>query len=210
MFAAFDAMDGVEVHTVSHARSGAVGPDDGQRYLDEVVALIRANTDVPYALFGHSLGALFAWRVLHELALQAVPPPALYVPSSHPPTAVVDQGVSADLFSVVFPEAQAQGGDELRKRDFDADVSLWRSFRRVDDRPYHVPIRAFVGSEDLLMSESSVRRWKDRTTSTFSLTVLPGDHFYARSGEPRRRLLAEIARALEDARALQDQSLVAE
>ncbi|MFC8459257.1 thioesterase domain-containing protein, partial [Streptomyces sp. NPDC057242] len=55
------------------------------------------------------------------------------------------------------------------------------------------PARALVGDLDPSVPFSDARRWRDHTTGTFRLRVLPGDHFYL---NPRLTDVADTVRTV--------------
>jgi acyl transferase domain-containing protein/surfactin synthase thioesterase subunit len=198
IFASFGqlATAGVEIHAVSHTRNRTPSGEVAAQYLREAVAYVRSASDRPFALFGHSLGSVLAWRVVKELAAAqgAVLPVLLVASGSLPPESLGASLLGEDLetaFRLVFG-ASASDLPNLR-RDLEADMSLWRSMSSPEYGPLEVPIAAFRGADDNVVSESQMRLWARCTTKDFSLTLLPGTHFYLAQDSSRRRLLEELA-----------------
>jgi surfactin synthase thioesterase subunit/acyl transferase domain-containing protein len=181
---------GVEVHAISHTRNAPASAEAAQQYLDEAVRYIWRLADRPYVLFGHSLGGLIAWRLAQELVATGPAPSLLVVSGIDPagPNSSMSESALDTTFAAIFG-ARAREAQSL-KQDFSADMQLWRAMPPDTGLPSSVavPITAFVGREDQVASEASMRDWSERTTSNFSLTVLPGNHFYL-SQEPAQRLL---------------------
>jgi acyl transferase domain-containing protein/surfactin synthase thioesterase subunit/acyl carrier protein len=196
-FAAGLADSEVEVHVISNTRATPCSAASARQYLDDAADYVRSFSDKPYALFGHSIGALFAWSVAMELATQGGPQPVLLAPSgSASPWSTQLHDLDADAaFAVGFGE-RAQALASVRA-DFTADVQLWRCLpARSEQTPLDIPIAAFLGRDDHAISETMIRSWKDCTAGEFSLTLLGGNHFYIEQGEARPLLLEHLVRRL--------------
>ncbi|HYO97350.1 MAG TPA: SDR family NAD(P)-dependent oxidoreductase [Polyangiaceae bacterium] len=189
---------GVEVHAVSHVRGETQNGDDAERYLRDAVAYIDGFADKPFALLGHSLGSSFAWRVLEELERLGQGLPALFLPSAAPPPRLLDSSSSpAQIGEAFWLAVGSPQPTELVRAAFIADVALCRSLLAAPSTErLAVPIAALLGSGDPVSSAADMQLWSQLTTQAFSLTVLPGDHFYLRDAQARRGFIAEIARRM--------------
>jgi epothilone polyketide synthase D len=188
----------IEIHAISNARRGKATETTAERYLEEAVAYIRGRSDVPCVLFGHSLGGLFAWRVLKALARAQAPLPRLLILSATVPPAAAERAQSpeglGEIFEVVLGErAPAARGS---RADFDADFALWGVMPKHSPEPLHVPIAAFVGRDDPVASGLAARAWADATRGEFSLSTFAGGHFYITEQEPRAAMLEKLEQML--------------
>jgi len=192
------ASEALEVHVVSHRRSRPAGGETerrGQKYLDDAVHYVSRFSDTPSIFLGHSLGALFAWRVAAELVARDLQPPALFVPSAMAPGEALP---SAASFAQILAPALQDGRDPAAELgsvslDFAADLALHAALPRLAQQPpLPCSIAAFSGRDDPLVSEPSMHSWRAWTRAAFSLSILPGDHFYLHQAEPRRRFLAAL------------------
>jgi surfactin synthase thioesterase subunit len=181
------ASDDVEIHAVATARGGLV-EGKGERYLEEAVGYIRGKSELPYVLFGHSLGGLFAWRVLQALQRAGVRLPRLLVLSAAATPPAMERVKSAEGVAELFNRVV---GDRLRglkslRADFEADFALWWALPATAREPVDVEIVAFAGRDDVVAGAEAMRAWRQETTAGFSLSEFPGGHFY---------IIAEAARA---------------
>jgi epothilone polyketide synthase D len=203
MYQPFVAMSalGVEVHVISHNRSELADEQRGLQFVRSAAEQVRALADRPYALFGHSLGALFAWSVTRELARSGGEQPLFFAPSALPPW-LPQRGtnLNADqlLASVFGSRASAAANLESFQRDYRADLSLWESMPPATPELLAVPIEAFLGASDTLGNRATMTSWAAQTTGDFCLSVLPGDHFYVYEHKVQPLLFEELARAFVD------------
>jgi len=175
---------------------------------DLMAGILPVARTAPYALFGHSMGALLAFLCavcLHALGEPA--PAALFLSACPAPTSqgapfegsLRHIGHSPDA---VWQHAIELGGipDEiLGSPDFrkylepilHADFTAMRSCRPRDFAALPVPITVFLGRQDSV-SEEDGRDWARLTTREFALHFLEGGHFYLRDqGEALASLITQ-------------------
>jgi surfactin synthase thioesterase subunit len=71
-----------------------------------------------------------------------------------------------------------------------ADLEMMETYSFREEEPLPCPISAFGGLEDTGNPEALMEPWRSFTTSTFSLRMFPGGHFFPRTSR------AEFAAAL--------------
>lgn len=163
--------------------------------------------DGPFALFGHSMGALIAFELARELRRRGVVMPLHLFVSGAP--AAQQYGVRPKRFAGggagIIEELRQLGGtpDEvLRSEEFlrlimptlRADFGMVDAYRYVDDAPLPCPITAFGGDRDPEVSCEGLQRWAAQTTVGFDYYVYPGGHFFLNDHAPAMR--AVIGRTL--------------
>ena len=146
----------------------------------------------PYALLGHSLGAVFAYALTRELQAAGLPGPlALIVAGARPPlhpapspplaaladaefvTALRDRynGIppavlaNAELLALVLPTLRA-------------DIAVYESYQHRAGPAIHCPVAAFGGDRDPLVSAADLAGWRDLVASPLTTRMFPGDHFF--------------------------------
>jgi medium-chain acyl-[acyl-carrier-protein] hydrolase len=59
-----------------------------------------------------------------------------------------------------------------------ADFALCETYTYSREAPFDCPISAFGGLTDPIVSRERLQAWRYQTRAAFSLTMLPGDHFF--------------------------------
>ena len=159
----------------------------------------------PYAIFGHSLGALIAYEYTRAVIARGLPQPSHLFVSGHvgpadysplPPTSHLDDAAFLRWFTKTFsvasgvvedPELLALVVPYLR-----ADIALQRSYRPVLGQPIDVPIVAFAPVDDGITTK--MRSWERETTGAFTWVEVAGDHGYllSRGPEVLREIVAHL------------------
>jgi surfactin synthase thioesterase subunit len=161
----------------------------------EIDEQLRAQLDGSHAFFGHSFGALVAYRLasVGEAAGRRLPH-ALFVSSYAPPhlpapIPVVDRlddqqlaSLLADLGGMPPELAEWRALRDNAVRSTRIDLRLCMTDEDGETAALSCPIRAFGGSDDPLVSESDLRQWGRRTSGEFSVQTFPGGHFYLCNG----------------------------
>ena len=176
--------------------------------VDGIVAAVAPYLDVPFAFFGHSMGAVLAAEVTRELAARGAQLPRyLMVSARRPPHMADSQSPLRNLSDTEFVEEimRRYGGipsEVLRERDIlamllpalRADIAALENHRPPRRTPLPCPIVAFGGSDDALTPRSHLEAWRAETDSNFEICVFPGGHFYLEAA--RTAVLAKISELL--------------
>jgi len=180
--------------------------------LDALVPALAPYLDVPFALFGHSLGALLAFALTHALRAHGLPQPLeLHVSGRVAPQRTdPDRRLHELSERELVAELRALGGlpravlDDpgllaLQLKVLRADLAINETHGYAPEPPLDVPITAWAGAADPVADEPSMRAWAQQTRRRFRARTLPGGHFFVStaSGE----LLALLAADLQVAHA---------
>jgi medium-chain acyl-[acyl-carrier-protein] hydrolase len=152
--------------------------------------------DRPFALFGHSMGALIAFGLCRVLQRQGMSPVRLFVAGSRPPHASFeDDGV------VHLPDAEFLDGlhrryqaipDAVRENQelaqivlpaLRADFELLATCRFEPGPVLPAPVVAYGGREDQTVSATELEAWARHTGAAFRCRYFAGGHFFLRSAE---------------------------
>jgi medium-chain acyl-[acyl-carrier-protein] hydrolase len=169
----------------------------------EAVALALApHLDRPFALFGHSMGGLVAYRVaLHLRERFGVRPHHLFVSARTPPRPPAGAlHRDDDTLIALLTRLGGTPPEILRHPEWRALIlPLFRTDLTLIDtcQPagrLDCPITACGGEEDPVIDAAGLDDWRTWTDGPFQRWIFPGGHFYF---EPARgALLARLRDAL--------------
>lgn len=159
--------------------------------VDEIHNQWHGEFDAPHAFFGHSFGALVAYRLACRRAAAGLPLPTALILSSYaaphlaPPIPAVDH-LDDDRLATLLTDL---GGIPLELAEWpalrDAATAAARNDLRLcetdeDDATIVLPcpIHVLGGIDDPLVAESDLDQWRTRTSGRFSSQMLLGGHFY--------------------------------
>ncbi|GID33463.1 thioesterase II family protein [Paractinoplanes brasiliensis] len=168
--------------------------------LDALVGALAAavvdELDVPYALFGHSMGSLVAFELAHELRRRGAGEPCVLfvsagpaprLPRLRPPLhAAPEERVVARLAELGGLPQEILDEPELLRYFLPAiraDFEVIETYEYPSRPPLVCPVVAFTGSEDEDLPPAGLTPWGEETTGRFDQFVLPGGHFFLRGSE---------------------------
>ncbi len=174
---------------------------------EALAAEILPFTDKPFALFGHSMGALVSFELTRALRRLGAPLPTMLFLSAHRaphlplrrrPLIGLDQaefleavrsfgGTPGDVFA--HPELV-----EIILPILRADLALCDGYRFTPDAALPCPFVLYAGRQDSEVDPAEIEAWNEHTSHGARLRIFPGDHFFLRSD--RALLLRAMASAL--------------
>lgn len=163
----------------------------------------------PFAFFGHSMGAIIAFELARSMrrlfdrepeVLCASGRRAPQVPSDKPHT----YDLPKDEFIAELKRIDGTPREVLEHAELmelvlpllRADFQLIETYEYDEGPPLSCPITAYGGESDEEECGELMSMWQSQTTSDFALHLLPGDHFFLRSSQPR--LLGLLSRQLKE------------
>jgi len=159
----------------------------------------RATTRAPYALFGHSLGALLACEMAHAFRALGCPEPvALFASGTAAPTlrSEYDRGLAEPksdaqlielLRSLQGTSEEVLANEELMSLTLPilrADFLLCGGFRPLVRPLLKCPVHVLGGKDDKATSEQLIG-WSQETQGSFSVDMLAGGHFFIHEHEAK-------------------------
>jgi medium-chain acyl-[acyl-carrier-protein] hydrolase len=163
--------------------------------------------DKPFALFGHSLGALVAFEVARSLRRQhGLTPARLLVAGHRAPSISHRQPPISDLPEPAFieklrsfngtPPEVLENAEliSLMLPMLRADFAVLEDYRYTEEAPLGCGISAFGGLQDEEASREELDGWREQTSADFTLQIFPGGHFFLHTAQAR--LLQLIAAQL--------------
>ncbi|HEY3142688.1 MAG TPA: alpha/beta fold hydrolase [Acidimicrobiales bacterium] len=168
-----------------------------ERCIDSIEALTEAIVpeldgwlDGPFALFGHSMGAIVAFEVARALEQQqGLVPVDLFVSGRRAPSTSRDEHVHRGGDRALINEVTRLGGtprqllddEEVRQMMLPAlrgDYKAIETYVWQPGPPLTCSISALVGESDPLTTEAEAAAWRTHTTGAFDLRTFRGGHFY--------------------------------
>ena len=153
--------------------------------------VIRPYLTLPFAFFGHSMGAIISFELARYLRRQNAPLPDHLFVSAHraphlpdpkaPIYALPDpQFVEGLRLLNGMPSKMLENAElmELVLPLLRADFAIAETYAYTDETPLPCPITAFGGLADGEVSHEEVAAWRTETLSNFTMRMLPGDHFF--------------------------------
>jgi medium-chain acyl-[acyl-carrier-protein] hydrolase len=159
------------------------------RLVPALVRELEPLLDLPYALFGHSVGALIAFEIARELRRTNTRPPVHLFVSAHPAPQLQRRQSFIHLLPDhlflnqvyhLFPPEVAQNRElmALVMQTMRADLALGETYHYIPEPPLDCPISAIGGNLDFGVTRHELAAWQFQTNKRFNMYLFPGDHFY--------------------------------
>ncbi|MFF7459467.1 thioesterase II family protein [Kitasatospora sp. NPDC008115] len=165
---------------------------DDVRALAHLAALaLRDRDDRPFALFGHSLGAMVAYEVARHFAAAGDRGPVhLFVSGRRSPThhreesvhRLSDEGLIAEVIALGGTNPKILADPEMRGLVLPvlrSDYRAAETYRHGPGAPVRCPVTALTGDADPRTSLEEAAAWEAHAPAgAFELLVFAGDHFF--------------------------------
>jgi surfactin synthase thioesterase subunit len=159
---------------------------------DVYEAIRRLVDDLPYALFGHSMGSWIAYELAHRLSAEGHRPPAhLFLSGRRAPTAPYAGPILHTLPEAEFVEALVGLGGVSRELFDDpelraiflgiirADLKITETYQYVDrGRLLDVPATVLNGKSDSTIAVRDLFPWRSLFSGPCSICAMEGGHFF--------------------------------
>jgi medium-chain acyl-[acyl-carrier-protein] hydrolase len=163
--------------------------------------------DIPYVVFGHSMGALLAFEWVRRLQREKHSMPAwLFLSGRRAPDLASDMNLLHSLSDAEFvaeltrlykgiPDEFLLNAEfmEVLLPILRADIAMVESYRFHEGEPLDCPITVLAGSQDASVNWDQLLAWNRQTRGPFKVQILPGGHFY-----PHGPLLQAISATLAE------------
>ena len=175
----------------------------------DVSKAIETLLDLPFAFFGHSMGALIEFEVARDFRRKQKPLPRhLFASASRAPQAPYGDTISFDLPTPVFlEELRRLNGTPLEVLEnaelmelmlpmLRADFSVAQTYLCVEEPPLACPFSVYGGTDDRSVTKNELEEWCQQTTGSCSVQLFAGDHFYLHAAEKAltERIALELTR----------------
>jgi|SRR5581483_3460586 len=172
--------------------------------VDALVSALLPDLNEPFAIFGHSMGALVGYELARRLYTRVgLQPRRLFVSGYSAPGWKRSSRSVHELPDEEFIEELRRLNGTPRELLEDAELMtlalplLRADFRLVETyqhRPFPLlscPVSAYGGTADKEVSADAIPAWRSFTKGPFRSQLFEGDHFFIHSAAPR------IARQVE-------------
>lgn len=179
-----------------------------QSLVEAAAEAIIPQVDSPFAFFGHSMGALVSFELARHLRRRNLPlPKHIFLSGRAAPQLGIREAVTYNLPANEFAEElrrlngtprevlEHQELMELMIPLLRADFEVCQTYRYTHEPALDCPITAFGGLNDAEANGEMVGAWRDQTTRSFRLCLMPGDHFFVNSAQDR--VLRVVAQELQ-------------
>lgn len=188
------------------ARYGEPLHTDMRRLALQLAQEQKATLKAPYALFGHSMGALLACEMAHAFRSLGCPEPvALFASGTAAPTLRADydrQYAEPKIDAELIEQLRTLNGtseeilanEELMSLTLPvlrADFLLCGRFEPVQRPLLRCPVHVLGGKADRATAEQLIG-WSQETRGSFSVDMLGGGHFFIHEQE------AKVLRVIKD------------
>jgi medium-chain acyl-[acyl-carrier-protein] hydrolase len=160
-----------------------------EQLLDPLCAALEPLLDLPYAFFGHSLGAIVAFEVARRFD-----PACVVVSGRRAPRAPNNRRLFRSLPDAEFLAAvgglggtppEILGQPDLIRVLMPAlrgDFELNETYRPLPGPRLSCPLAAYMGAGDPEVGRPELLGWHEETTNEFTMRVFAGGHFYLKGG----------------------------
>jgi medium-chain acyl-[acyl-carrier-protein] hydrolase len=185
--------------------------NDFPALIEQIGEELRTRTVRPFALFGHSLGALMAFELARLLRDSGRPGPThLFVSGQNAPQMPRERDAlskrnDSELIDGLrqlncTPEQLLDSQElmELMLPVIRADLELYENYRYRLAEPLECPLTVMGGLDDPRTDLPGLEGWKEHTRNRFQTRRFPGDHFFVATQEPlvTRTIAQELERDL--------------
>jgi medium-chain acyl-[acyl-carrier-protein] hydrolase len=175
--------------------------------LDAAMPHLLPALDKPFAVFGHSLGALVAFAFARRLRASKGPRPlhlfvssrrAPHMPLLHAPFHKLgDPELTEEMRRYAGTPDEVLANKELMELVLPAvraDFQIHETYAHDHEPPFDFPITAFGGDRDHGVPIDGIDAWRSETTQPFAKHIYEGGHFYL--NHHRDAVLAVVRAAL--------------
>ncbi len=162
--------------------------------VDAVLDRIDRRTEAPYALFGHSMGALICFELARKLFCRSRSGPKhLFVSGHRAPQCSRNEPATFNLpYDKFIAELRKLNGTpqeflghpelmQLFMNVLRADFEAVETYEYLSGEPLSCPITVYGGLDDERVPMESCHAWQKQTSASCKVRMFKGDHFFIRN-----------------------------
>lgn len=167
--------------------------------IHQLAGELESFLDIPFALFGHSVGGLMAFEMARELRRRGFPAPLrLFVSSARAPQTPSTLSPIHHLPYHEFIEAlvtryAAMPAPVLADKELmqiflpilRADLEILETYTFRPEAPLSCPITVMGGEQDSTVARTQLEAWTQQTSGICELHMFPGNHFFLKDARPQ-------------------------
>ena len=171
----------------------------------------KVNQEEEYAVYGHSMGCLLIYELLHEFLEMGFPMPVhVFLSGKNPPHILVDKPICQLSDDEFIEKVITMGGIDARFLEtpglanifipvLRADLSI-SEFYRYEEKKQRLPVDVsfFFASDDSMTDNQYVKQWSNYVTGYFRMYYFTGGHFFILGQEQEERIAGIIQETLSD------------
>jgi surfactin synthase thioesterase subunit len=159
--------------------------------IETLADVLKPLLTVPFAFFGHSMGAFISFELARQLRRSSGLSPvhlflsaarAPHIPDLHPPIHQLGEAEFAKvLLRLNIIPAQVLQNAELMRLVLPflrADLTLCETYKYYPEPPLHCPISTYGGQQDSKVAYAHLAAWRIHTRRAFTCRLFPGNHFF--------------------------------
>ena len=171
-----------------------------------IAPAIESWLDLPFAFFGHSLGAIVSFELACFLRREYGKLPVHLIVSGRQAPPIPDRSPKYNLAEAdLISELKSLGGTpkdilensemlELVLPIIRADLTMDETYHYQASEPLDCPITVFGGLQDPETTKEDLEAWEKHTNKSFSLQMFSGNHFFINTEQ--QSLLQKIGQIL--------------
>lgn len=166
--------------------------------VDSLIGPLKPYLDVPFGIFGHSLGGLLGFELARALRAQNQRTPVhLFVSACRAPGRPLCRWPMHHLPEDALVRelrTRYKGIPDMILRDEDllrlflpvlrADLEMVETYQDAGGDIFDFPVTGFGGTEDSEISREDLEPWRNQTSKSFDLHMIEGGHFFINSARP--------------------------
>lgn len=178
--------------------------DEFASLIQAVMRYLRPELTMPFAFFGHSMGALVSFEIARQLRRQKVPAPKHLFVSAHRAPQLPDPDppvhhLPEPEFIAELHRLKGTPPNILKHNDImemmlpalRADFKICETYTYTQEPPLACPISVFGGIDDDELTRDELAAWREQTSGSFALHMCEGNHFFLH--DARETLLQTVS-----------------